>query len=39
MLPKYHVMIADLYNIPFGNVDKLIPDVFDKKCVFFIIKI
>ena len=34
MLSKYHVMIADLYNVPFGNVEKLIPDVFEEKmCV------
>ena len=31
MLYKYHVIIADLYNIPIGNVKKLVPNFFDKE--------
>ena len=34
MLSKYQLKIADLYNIPIGNVKKLAPNVFNKKtCV------
>ena len=29
MLPKYQLKIADLHNIPIGNVKKLVPDFFD----------
>ena len=31
MLSKYQLMIADLYNIPVGNVKKLVPNFFDKE--------
>ena len=31
MLSDYQLKIADLYNIPFGNVKKLVPKFFDKK--------
>ena len=30
MLPDYQLKIADLYNIPIGNVKKLVPNFFDK---------
>ena len=28
---EYQLKIADLYNIPIGNVKKLLPDLFDKE--------
>ena len=31
MLSNYQLKIADLYNIPIGNVKKLVPNVFDKE--------
>ena len=31
MLSEYQPEIADLYNIPFGNVKKLVPNLFDKE--------
>ena len=32
MLSEYQLKIADLYNIPIGNVKKkLVPNFFDKK--------
>ena len=31
MLPQYQLKIADLYNIPIGNVKKLEPNFFDKE--------
>ena len=31
MLPEYQLKIADLYNIPIGNVKKLVPHLFDKE--------
>ena len=31
MLSKYQLKIADLYNIPIGNVKKLSPNVLDKE--------
>ena len=31
MLSEYQLKIADLYNIPIGNVKKLVPDFFDKE--------
>ena len=31
MLSDYQLMIGDLYNIPFGNVEKLVPTFFDKE--------
>ena len=31
MLYEYQLKIADLYNIPFGNVKKLVPNFFDKE--------
>ena len=33
MFSEYQLKIADLYNIPFGNVKKLVPNVFDKKSI------
>ena len=32
MLSEYQLKIADLYNIPIGNVKKLLPNFFDKEC-------
>ena len=31
MLSEYHLKIADLYNIPIGNVKRLVPNLFDKE--------
>ena len=31
MLPEYQLNIAYLYNIPTGNVKKLVPTLFDKE--------
>ena len=31
MLSDYHLKIADHYNIPIGNVKKLVPNFFDKE--------
>ena len=31
MLSDYHLKIADYYNIPIGNVKKLVPNFFDKE--------
>ena len=31
MLCEYQLKIADLYNIPIGNVKKLVLNVFDKE--------
>ena len=31
MLSKYQLKTADLYNIPLGNVKKLVPKFFDKE--------
>ena len=31
MLPKYHTVIANIFNIIIGNVKKLVPDFFDKE--------
>ena len=31
MLSYYQQKIADLYNITIGNVNKLVPNFFDKK--------
>ena len=31
MLSEYQLKITDLYNIPIGNVKKLVPNFFDKK--------
>ena len=31
MLPEYQLKIADLYNIPIGNVKKLVPKLFDEE--------
>ena len=33
MLSKYQLKIADLQNIPIGNVEKLLPNFFDKENV------
>ena len=30
VLSEYQLKIADLYNIPIGNVKKLVPNFFDK---------
>ena len=29
-MPNYQLKIADFYNIPIGNVTKLVPNFFDK---------
>ena len=31
MLSEYQLKIDDLYNIPIGNVKKLVPNLFDKE--------
>ena len=31
MLSQNQLKISDLYNIPIGNVKKLVPDFFDKE--------
>ena len=31
MLSDYQLKIADLYNIPIGNLKKLVPNLFDKE--------
>ena len=31
MLSKYQLKIADHYNIPIGNVKKLVPNFFNKE--------
>ena len=31
MLSSYQLKVADLYNIPIGNVKKLVPKLFDKE--------
>ena len=31
VLSEYQFKIADLYNIPIGNVNKLVPNIFDKE--------
>ena len=31
MLSDYQLKIEDLYNIPIGNVKKIVPNVFDKE--------
>ena len=31
MSSEYQLVIADLYNIPVGNVKKLVPEFFDKE--------
>ena len=36
MLPKYQLMISDLNKISIGNVKKLVPNVFGKTSVCFI---
>ena len=31
MLSEYQLKISDLYNIPIGNVKKVVPNLFDKE--------
>ena len=31
MLSDYQLKIADFYSIPIGNVEKLVPNFFDKE--------
>ena len=31
MLSEYQLRISDLYNLPIGNVKKLVPNLFDKE--------
>ena len=38
ILSNYQIKIADFYNIPIGNVKKLVPNFFDKESIYFIIK-
>ena len=38
MLSEYQLKIADLYNIPIGNVKKLVPNFLIKKSTCFIMR-
>ena len=38
MLSEYQLKIAYLYNIPLGNVNRLVPNFFGKKNTWFIMK-
>ena len=38
MLPDYQLKLADFYNIPIGNVNKLVAHLFDKKNMCFFMK-
>ena len=38
-MSKYQLMIVDFCNFSIDNVDKLVPNFFDKKSVWFIIKV
>ena len=38
ILSEYQLKITDLYNIPTGNVKKLVPNFFDKESMWFIMK-
>ena len=38
MLSNYQLKITDIYKTPTGNVKKLLHNVFDKKCICFIMK-
>ena len=38
MFSEYQLKIADLYNIPIGNVKKLVLNIFDKQKMCFIMK-
>ena len=38
MLSEYQLKIADLYNIPSGNVKTLVPNFLIKKSMYFIMK-
>ena len=31
MLSEYQIKIADLHNIPIGNIKKLLPNLFDEE--------
>ena len=31
MLSEYQIKIADLYNIPIGNIKKLLPNLFGEE--------
>ena len=31
MMSEYQLKISDLYNIPIGNVEKLVPSLLDKE--------
>ena len=38
MLPDYQLKIADLYNISIASVNKLVPKLFSKRSMLFIMK-
>ena len=38
MLSDYQLKISNLYNAPFDNIKKLVPNFFDKKNIGFIMK-
>ena len=38
MLSEYQLKIADLYDIPIGNVKKLVPNILIKKSMWFIMR-
>ena len=38
MLSEHQLKIVNLYNIHIGNVKKLVPNIFDKKNILFIMK-
>ena len=37
-IPSEYQLNADLYSIPIGNVKKLVPNLFDKESMWFILK-
>ena len=38
IFPSYQTKFADFYNIPIGNVKRLLPKFFDKEIMCFIMK-
>ena len=38
MLSEYQLKIADLYNIPIGNVKKVVSNFLIKKSMYFIMR-
>ena len=39
MLSNYQFKITDFYNAPIDNVKKLVPNFFDMKSIWFIMKL